>query len=96
MDLNGLTGSIELSSLPLETLAGTFSIITANLILETILELLPFFPRLMDPGGSLVLSGLLEEQVKRVKEELPKQGLHQTGVRFMEEWACIVAKKHHQ
>jgi len=93
IDLNGLTGSIELSSLPLETLAGTFSIITANLILETILELLPFFPRLMDHGGSLVLSGLLEGQIKRVQEELPKQGLHQTGVRFMEEWACIVAKK---
>ena len=56
MDLNALTGSIELSSLPLETQTGTFSLITANLTLETILELLPY---LSSPDGSRRLPGPL-------------------------------------
>ena len=93
MDLNRVTGSIELSLLPLETWTGTFSLITANLILETILDLLPFFPRLMDRGGSLVLSGLLKEQVPRVIEEIDRHPLGNVEVRSLEEWACITAER---
>jgi len=93
IDLNGLTGSVALSSQPLDRQTGAFSLITANLTLETILGLLPDFPRLLERSGALILSGLLEEQVRRVQEELPNQGFHQTGLRSMEEWACLVVKK---
>lgn len=46
-------------------------ILVANILAEPLLELAPRFAELLSPGGSLVLSGLLEEQISSL---LPTYG----------------------
>jgi len=93
IELNGLTGSIELSSIIIEKIEDSFSLLVANLILGEILEIFPHFPRILNPKGLLILSGILEEQVKRVKSVLDSHGLCEHEILFQEEWACVIAKK---
>ena len=93
IELNGLTDSIELSSIIIEKIEDSFSLLVANLILGEILDIFPHFPRLLNPGGWLILSGILEEQVKQVKRGLDSYGLCEHEILFQEEWACVIAKK---
>ncbi len=93
IELNGLKGEIELSSRPLTEWEETFSLVTANLTLGTILDLRPHFSRTLVPGGRLILSGLLREQAGEVEEGLPRYGFLKGEVRFQDEWACINAVK---
>ncbi|MGD2126488.1 MAG: 50S ribosomal protein L11 methyltransferase [Desulfobacteraceae bacterium] len=91
--LNDLSGAIELSSVTLENWAEGFSLVTANLILDTILELFPHFARVLDHGGQIILSGLLREQVHEVEKELARYGLGKDRVSYQEDWACLIAEK---
>ena len=93
MRLNGLWGKIELSSHSIETLKDNFSLLAANLILGSILNLLPYFERILDHKGWLILSGILWEQVKEVKEKLAEYAFHKDQVLHDREWACIIASK---
>lgn len=91
--LNGLSDSVELSSQSLQHIGERFTIITANLILDTILELLPHFSRLCEPGGWLILSGLLREQAPQVERALDQAGFCDVRALHEEEWACIIGKR---
>jgi ribosomal protein L11 methyltransferase len=93
IELNGLTGCIEFSSIPIEKLEDPCSVVVANLILGEILDIFPNFPRLLNPGGLLILSGLLEDQVEQIKGLLDSYGLCEHDILFQEEWACVIAKK---
>ncbi len=91
--LNHLSGAIELSSMPLEKLKDCFSLLTANLTLGLILQLFPHFSRLLDPGGWLILSGLLIDQAREVQDNFPKYGFSDYETLHQAEWACTIAKK---
>lgn len=93
LSLNGQPEVIELSSETLETLGESFDLTVANLILGTIVDLLPCFPSVMKQTGILILSGILREQVARVEGLLPQHGLKTVEVLYEKEWACIRAKK---
>lgn len=89
--LNGLDGKVELSAAPISKLKKTFSMVTANLVLDVILDIMPCFPRLVGRGGTLILSGLLREQVPLVLPDLARSGFTVVGRLEKGEWACIVA-----
>jgi ribosomal protein L11 methyltransferase len=91
--LNRIAGAIELSSTPLEKLKGRFSLLTANLTLGVILQLLPHFAHLVEPGGWLILSGLLTDQAVDVQDYLPPHGFSEYKTLHQSEWVCIIAKK---
>jgi ribosomal protein L11 methyltransferase len=91
--LNAPPVTIELTSRCAETLTGSFHLVTANLILDVIQQLMPHFSRLLEPQGWLILSGLLREQVDRVEEKLTGCGLQRIQVIHQQEWACIIAVK---
>ena len=44
-----------------------FDIIISNILAKPLIELLPKFQSLLKPGGSLVISGILESQIKTLK-----------------------------
>ena len=92
--LNGLQGNIRLSADPLPAWDESFSVVTANLILDVILDLLPCFPRVVRPGGHLVLSGLLTDQVGDVTPHLERLGFVVRATREQGEWACVLAQAH--
>jgi ribosomal protein L11 methyltransferase len=92
IELNHRSEVIEVSKQPIEKITGRFSLLAANLTLNPILDLFPHFSRILDPGGCLILSGLLRDQVEKVKEPLAKNGLNSCKEFFSEEWACLVAR----
>jgi ribosomal protein L11 methyltransferase len=91
--LNELSNSIHLSSLPLRDIEEQFTIAVANLIFNEILELMPLFCKLVEPGGCLILSGILREQVDVVKGLLALHAFENMDVRLQDEWACLRARK---
>lgn len=93
IELNGLSGAIELSSKPLGQLKDSFSVLAANLILAEILKLLPDFPCLLNPGGWLILSGILRDQVKEVRVALDGYSVYEHETLYQEEWACMICRK---
>ena len=92
IELNDLSIEIQLSSKPLSDWEETFSLITANLMLKTILDLSPYFPGVLATDGRLILSGLLRDQVKNMEERLFEYGLYKEHVIYKEEWACLTAR----
>jgi ribosomal protein L11 methyltransferase len=90
IELNEIPIEIVLSSEDISDLEENFSLITANLILSTILDLDPQFRRLLAPEGRLVLSGILREQKKAVEDSLNENGLVVYQSLFQEEWVCLI------
>lgn len=93
IELNGLSGAIVLSNASPRQLTESFSVVLANLIFGVILELLPQFSQVVDPGGWLILSGILQDQVEEVLRGLNVTGFSETQVLHQEEWACLVSRK---
>jgi ribosomal protein L11 methyltransferase len=93
IELNDLPIEIDLSSKVNSEPEGNFSLITANLILGTILDLSSHFQRLLAPGGRLILSGILREQEKDVEESLRKNGLVVHKSLYQEEWVCLICTR---
>ena len=93
IDLNGLSGRISLTLQPIQRVERSFFLVVANLTLGTILELFPHLSRLTEPGGYLVLSGLLRDQASRASAQLHKHGLQEANVLHRDEWTCVVARR---
>ncbi len=93
IELNGLTGKIELSEKPVQELGETFHLIVANLTRDTILELLSHINRLLEKRGYLILSGILTDQEEDIDAGLIAQDLKKEIVSVQGEWICIQARK---
>ena len=91
--INDLRGRVECDTTPLESLTGTFDVILANILAEELVRLAPHLNRCLNPGGRLVLSGILAE-----KESYVRNGFSTSGLRFLEtradgEWVAILYEK---
>jgi ribosomal protein L11 methyltransferase len=91
--LNDLSEAIELSFIPLEQWKDRFTLLTANLTRGVILELFPYFGRVLGPGGWLILSGILIEQTGDVQDCFPEYGFSGYKALHQAEWACVIARK---
>jgi ribosomal protein L11 methyltransferase len=74
--------------LPDELPTGQADILIANILASPLIELAPTFAKLLKPGGLLVVSGILAEQVPAVT------AAYASWVKFNEaqlsaEWACV-------
>lgn len=66
-------------------------IVVANILASVIITLLDLgMAQLVEHGGSLLLSGILEEQVEEVTHKASEYGLVQSGIRKMEDWAAVL------
>ncbi|MFL5421632.1 MAG: 50S ribosomal protein L11 methyltransferase [Myxococcales bacterium] len=87
-ELNGLPpGRIEyvLAEAP----RGTFDIVVANILLNTLVELSPAVASCVAPSGRLVLSGLLAEQGDEAEAAYRARGLLVVGRKQREEWIRV-------
>jgi len=91
--LNRAGAGIRLSQDPVEQVREKYALVCANLILGEILRLMPFLPGLMAPGGRLILSGILEDQIPQVAASLSSHGLCAPETLRQGEWVCIIAAK---
>ena len=71
------------------TVAGTFRIVFANILLNTLEELAPAIAAKAAPGGRLILSGLLAPQADAAERAYVAQGLLPSGREEREGWVRL-------
>ncbi|MEA3464517.1 MAG: 50S ribosomal protein L11 methyltransferase [Thermodesulfobacteriota bacterium] len=87
---NGFSESIEVTDTLLEGLPHNFDVILANILAEENIRLaVPLVERLA-PGGTLILSGILDEKVALVTAAFERFDLTDPQLCHEQEWACIV------
>jgi ribosomal protein L11 methyltransferase len=64
--------------------------VVANILANTIIELLPALKAALARGGSLILSGIIAEQETSVTEAATAHGLHLSERRVEEDWVALV------
>ena len=90
---NGLSEQVECSTTPLESMTESFDVILANILAEELVRLAPFLAERLNPGGSLVLSGILAE-----KEGLVRSGFAHLPLTYLTtlqagEWVALHYRK---
>ena len=91
--INGLSGQIECSTTPLESLEGSYDVILANILAEELVRLAPHLINRLSPGGSLVLSGILEEKEALVRSGFSNPELDYQNTLHQGEWVAIQYRK---
>jgi len=91
VELNGLSGRIDISDQELDEIDGMFSLITANLRYPTLMTIHPHIKRLTIPESAIVLSGIKADEIERICTMYS----YSNGFQLMwheEEagWACVV------
>ena len=66
-----------------------FPVVLANLLTHTHLALVPQYARLVAPGGSLVLGGMLQDEDARVSDALAGAGFTTRSRLALEGWASL-------
>jgi ribosomal protein L11 methyltransferase len=91
--LNNMSDLIECGTTPLESLTECFDIILANILAEELVRLAPYLVDCLNPGGALILSGILAE-----KESLVRQGFALLPLKYVQtnhdgEWVAMLYRK---
>ena len=90
---NGVERFVELSHRPLAAENESHDIVVANIIAPVLEELASHFPRVLKPGGSLILSGMLREQVEKISRRCSGLGLVCSLRHDLGEWSALVWQK---
>lgn len=89
---NALSDRLALSPEPLDGIARTFSLVVANILAGTLVELAPALARMVSPGGALLLSGILVSQADDVRAAYESRRFAHVTTRTRGEWAMIEMK----
>lgn len=76
----------------IDAVSGRFDLIVANLISHIVVELMPAFAERLADGGTLVLSGILNEQNDAIDQALAANGLAATRYESRGMWLCVEAQ----
>ncbi|MHB1681834.1 MAG: 50S ribosomal protein L11 methyltransferase [Bacilli bacterium] len=69
-----------------------FDIVTANLLADLIRRLLPKIGDYMNPGGLLMVSGIVERQVEDTSSAMRSAGFSDLCVKRLDEWAVVLGR----
>jgi ribosomal protein L11 methyltransferase len=90
VDRNGLAGRVEVSGQALERVSGTFDLVVANILHDTLVDISAAVAGRLAPSGTLLCGGILaggqEESLDRLYESL---GLRHRGSKHEGEWAAL-------
>lgn len=88
---NGVSGLVEVDLATLESIEETFDVVVANILAPVLIELAPELVRLVDVGGTLVISGILTERHDHVVAALAPLGV--TERHTHDGWCALVMKR---
>ncbi len=91
--LNGVASRVELDACGPEAIPGTFDVVVANLTADVIIMLRDALVARTQPGGTLVLSGILVEQADAVVADLEATGLRLESRRSAGEWVALAMRR---
>jgi ribosomal protein L11 methyltransferase len=83
---NGVAPLVHASSTGLSGLAGEFDVVVANILAVTLRELAGDFARVVAPRGVVLLSGMLDSQVKDVDDACAAAGMHGVSTLASGDW----------
>ncbi|MGB3540305.1 MAG: 50S ribosomal protein L11 methyltransferase [Mesorhizobium sp.] len=94
-DTSGFVETVTASGFdhPVFAKRGPFDLIVANILAGPLIELAPEMIRQMNPGGSLVLSGILDRQEEAVVTAYVAAGFHHIRTTHLEGWVTIHLKR---
>ena len=87
---NGYADQIEITEQPLEQLPGRFDLVVANILAEENVRLKQALLDHLNPGGWLVLSGILREKETLVREGFAGLPLESFPTRYQDDWVCLL------
>ena len=90
LELNNLADQVECGTTPLESLDERFDIILANILAEELVRLAPFLAARLNPGGSLILSGILAEKEPLVRSGFSASSLTYCSTSCAGEWVAML------
>ncbi len=90
LTLNDLGDKVECGTVPLESLDENFDIILANILAEELVRLAPSLAARLNPGGALILSGILAEKEDFVRRGFAAQPLEYRETNRAGEWVAIL------
>lgn len=88
--LNELSDRVECGTAPLESLTERFDIILANILAEELVRLAPYLTDRLQPGGALILSGILAEKELLVRQGFDSQPLKYSQTVCAGEWVAML------
>ncbi|MDO1605479.1 50S ribosomal protein L11 methyltransferase [Lactobacillus sp. YT155] len=68
-------------------------IIVANILTEILLDFIPVMSKNLNPNGTVVLSGILNEQEELITNELGKIGFSVISIIKKDSWSTFITKK---
>ncbi len=87
--INGVQIPLFIGESP--ALTGPYDMVVANLITHVTVEVLPELKWLMAPGGQMILSGILNEQIDRIDAALGKHDLNAVNYASSGMWLMVEA-----
>ena len=81
--------ALELSAAAPAGIDGSFGLVVANILANVLVELAPELSARLEPGGELVLAGLLAGQEDEVRGAFALRGLEELPARRRGEWTAL-------
>ncbi len=91
---NGLEKIMRVAATPLASLTGAYSLVVANIIHDTLLDMAPVLSGLVEPAGALVLSGILQgPQTDNIVRCFEQRGFRPESCTESAEWSALLFVK---
>jgi len=81
---------------PLYTSLAPFDLVIANILALPLIELAPSIAALIEPGGTLILAGLLDTQAEAVAAAYRREGMRLADVIQLNDWPTLMMRKRHR
>lgn len=89
---NAVRGKVRIDATPLAEVEGRYPIVVSNILAEALIAMARELSARVEPGGTLILSGILHHLAPRVAEAYRAQGFPEPETRRDGEWVCLVAR----
>ncbi len=86
---NGLLGRLQIQVGELDQVDGRYDLVLANILSGTLMELAPALFERLQPGGVLILSGILGTEAAQVRAAYSALGLIHEATDLEAEWCAI-------
>lgn len=90
VERNNLVDRVTITTEPLERIEGAYDLVVANILAEENIRLKGALIQRLQPGGWLILSGILKEKEPLVSAAFTDAELVAMPPRSQEDWVCLV------
>jgi ribosomal protein L11 methyltransferase len=90
--LNQLSERVAFAAGSLEVVRDRFEVVVVNILLEPILAMLKPLHRVVAPGGTVILSGILTAELPQLRRGLTRHGWRLVQQLAQQEWAAVICE----